>query len=78
MTPPAQFFILKIAFVIWGLLCLHTDFKSFCPSSVKHATGLIDRNCSKSVDYLGHIVILTVLILLIQESQICTCDPFSL
>ena len=29
----------KIALTIWGLLCLHTNFKIFCSSSVKNAIG---------------------------------------
>ena len=32
-------FFLKIAFVIRGLLCFHTNCKIFCSSSVKNAVG---------------------------------------
>ena len=29
LIPPALFFFLKIALAVWGLLCLHTNFKIF-------------------------------------------------
>ena len=35
LIPPALFFPLKTALAIRGLLCLHTNFKIFCSSSVK-------------------------------------------
>ena len=36
---PALFFTLKTALAIRGLLCLHTNFKILCSSSVKNAIG---------------------------------------
>ena len=39
LIPQAPFFPLKTALAIRGLLCLHTNFKIFCSSSVKNAIG---------------------------------------
>ena len=39
LVPPALLLSLKIVLAIWGLLCLHTNFKIFCSSSVKNAIG---------------------------------------
>ena len=39
LIPPAPFFSLKTALAIWSLLHLHTNFKTFCSSSVKNAIG---------------------------------------
>ena len=39
LIPPAPFFILKTALAVWGLLCLHTNFKTFSSSSVKNDIG---------------------------------------
>ena len=39
LIPPAQFFFLKIALAIWGLLCFHTNCTIFCFYSVKNAIG---------------------------------------
>ena len=37
---PAPFFFLKIALALWGLLCLHTNLKIFCSSSMKNSIGI--------------------------------------
>ena len=39
LIPPAPFLSLKTALAIRGLLCLHTNFKIFCSSSIKNAIG---------------------------------------
>ena len=39
LIPPAPFFFLKIALALWGLLCFHTHYKTFCSSSEKNAIG---------------------------------------
>ena len=39
LIPPAPFFSLMTALAIRGLLCLRTNFKTFCSSSVKNAIG---------------------------------------
>ena len=39
LIPPALFFFLKIVLVIHGLLCFHTNSKSFYSNSVKNAFG---------------------------------------
>ena len=39
MIPPAPFFSLKIVLAIQGLLCLHTNLKTSCSSSVKNVIG---------------------------------------
>ena len=36
LTPMGQFFFLKIALAIQGLLCFHTNCKLFCSNSVKN------------------------------------------
>ena len=37
--PPAQFFFLRIALVIQGLLWLNINFRIICSSSVKNVMG---------------------------------------
>ena len=39
LIPATPFFFLKIALVIRGLLCFHTNCKVFCYNSVKNAIG---------------------------------------
>ena len=39
LIPPALFFYLKIMLAIQGLLCFHTNCKSFCSNSVKNVIG---------------------------------------
>ena len=39
MILPAQYFFLKIAFTIQGVLCFHTKCEIFCSSSVKNDCG---------------------------------------
>jgi len=39
LIPPALFFFLKIVLAIHGLLCFHTNSKSFYSNSVKNAFG---------------------------------------
>ena len=41
VTPPALFFFLKIALIIWGLLWFPTNFRIICPSSVKNVVGIL-------------------------------------
>ena len=43
LIPPAPFFFLRIAFAIWGLLCLHTHCIFFCSSSVKNVIHSLIR-----------------------------------
>ena len=39
LTPPAQFFFVKTALAVRGLLCFHVNCEIFCSSSVKNAIG---------------------------------------
>ena len=39
LIPPVSFFYLKIDMAVWGLLCLHTNFKISCSTSMKNAIG---------------------------------------
>ena len=48
MTPPALFFFLRIAFAIWGLLWLHTNFRI-----IVLVLWRFDRDCVESVDCFG-------------------------
>ena len=45
-------------------------FKIICPRFVKKCYSQFDRNCIESIDCLGSMVILTIVILLIQEDGI--------
>ena len=54
----------KIVFVVWGLLCFHTNLAIIiCFGFMKNAIGIFERDCVESVDWLGSIVIITILIL---------------
>ena len=53
VIPPALFFFLKIILVIWGLMCFQTNFKTLFSSSVKNGLGILIRDFTESVDYLG-------------------------
>ena len=39
LIPLAIFFFIRIALVIWDLLCFHMNYEIFCSSSVKNAIG---------------------------------------
>ena len=39
LIPLAIFFFIRIALVIWGLLCFYMNCEIFCSSSVKNAIG---------------------------------------
>ena len=70
LIPPALFFFLKIALVIQGLLYFHKTLKFFCFSFVKNVIGnLIEIPLNLKVAW-SIIVILTILILPIQEHGI--------
>ena len=43
VLPPSTLFFLMKALVVWGLLCLYTNFKIFCSSSVENAIGNLIR-----------------------------------
>ena len=60
---PVLLFFLKTVLTIQGLLCLHTNFKIICSSSVKNIIGNLIRNALNLQTALGSIVILTILIL---------------
>ena len=49
LIPPAQFFFLKTALAIWGLVCFHMNSESFCSSSMKTP---FDRDHTASVGYI--------------------------
>ena len=68
--PPAPFLFLKIALAVWGLLCLHTDFKIFCSSFVKNTIGNLIGIALNLLIAFGSIVLFTVLILPVQEHGI--------
>ena len=52
MISPAMFF-LKIALIIQGLLCFHTNFKILCSTFVKKCHCSFDRDCIEPIDWLG-------------------------
>ena len=60
----------KIAFAIWGLWCLHTNFKIFCSSSMKNAIGNLIGVALNLYVALSSILIFTMLTLPIQEHGI--------
>ena len=70
LIPPAPFFPLKTALAIHGLLCLHTNFKIFCSSSIKNAIGNLIGITLNLYIALGSRGIFTILILPIQEHGI--------
>ena len=41
MVPPALFFFLKIALIIQGAFCFHTNFKVIFSSSMKNVFGIL-------------------------------------
>ena len=53
MTPPAPFFLLKIALAVWNIFCFHTNCEIFCSSSVKKCHWYFDSDCIESVGYFG-------------------------
>jgi len=59
-----------MALAILGLLCLQTNFKIFCSSSVKNVLGNLIGIALNLQIALGSTVILTILILPIQEHGI--------
>ena len=65
-SPPA-FFFLKIPLVIWDPLQFRTDCKFFCSNSVKNAFGNLIAIALNLQIVSGSVVILTVVILPIQE-----------
>ena len=69
VVSPALFFFAQDCFAIWGLLCFHTDFLIMYSSSVKNATDNLTGIALKLC--IGSMVILTILILPIQEHGIC-------
>ena len=80
LSPPVPFFFLKIALGSKGLLCFHLNLKSFCSFSVKNAIGNLMEIALNLYVALGSIVILTVLILSVQENNISShrvCVIFS-
>ena len=66
---PVPFFFLKIALGSKGLLCFHINYKSFCSFSVRNAIGNLVEIALNLYVGLGGIVILTVLILSVQEND---------
>ena len=70
MITPALFFFLKIVLAIQALLCFHENFKIICSSSVKNAIGILIGIALNLYFALGSMVVLTVLILSIQEHGI--------
>ena len=48
--PPAPFFFVRMSLAILGLLCLQTNFKIFCSSSVKNEKNIKNKN-SKYLKY---------------------------
>ena len=64
-------FLSKIALAVWGLLCLHSNFKIFfCSSSMKNDIGNLIEIAMNLQIALGSIGILIILILPIQEHDI--------
>ena len=53
LTPPAPFFLLKIALAVWNIFCFHTNCEIFCSSSVKKCHWYFDSDCIESVGYFG-------------------------
>ena len=55
----SSFVLLKIVLAIWGLLCLHSNFKIicsknfFCSISVKNAVSILIGIVLESIDCLG-------------------------
>ena len=72
LIPSALFSFIRSALAIQGLLYLHKILRvcCFCPSSVKNVIGNFIEIALKLWIALGSIVILTILILLIQEHGI--------
>ena len=66
----SSIFFLKIALAIQGLLCLHMNCETFCSTSMKNAIGSLIRIALNLQIALGSIVIITILILPIQEQGI--------
>ena len=67
MIPPILFFFLRMLW-LFRIFCLfHTHFRIVCFISVKNGHWHFDRDCTESIDGLGKMDILTILILLIHE-----------
>ena len=74
--PQLHFFPLKIALVIQGLLCFHTNFKIICSNTVKNAIGNLIRIALNLWIALSSVVILTILSFSTQKMvylSICLC-----
>ena len=70
IMPPALFFFLRIAFAILGLLWFHINFRIICSTSTKNTIdNLIGITLNQCIA-LGSMVILTILILPVQEHGI--------
>ena len=65
--PPASLFFFNVALTIWGLLWLHTNFRTVCSSPVKDAGGTLIGMALNVWIALGDIDILTVSVLPIDE-----------
>ena len=80
LIPLALFYFLGIALAFQGPLCFHTNLKLFCSSSVKNSVGDWIGIAFNLYIALDSIVILTILILPVQEHgiySICViCDVF--
>ena len=63
LIPSALFRFIKIAFAIWGLLCLYTNSEVFCSSSVKNVIGSLIGIALNLQIALVSIDIFTILIL---------------
>ena len=70
LVPPALFFFLKTALAILGLLCFYRNCELSCSSSVKNRNWQFVRDCLHLQIALSTLVILTILILPIQEQGI--------
>ena len=70
LIAPALSFFLKIALVIQGLLCFHTNCKLFCCDSVKDAIGDLIGSALNLLIALGSIIIFIVSNLSFQEHGI--------
>ena len=70
MIPLAPFFFVRIALAILGLLWFHIKFRIICSSFVKNAIDNLIRIALTLQIALGSMVILTILILPIQEHYI--------
>ena len=70
LTSLPPLFFSMIALTILGLQCFHTNLKCFSSSSMKNATGNLIGIAMNIQIFLINIIILTILILPIQEHNI--------